>query len=208
EPELEKRGSRYGIGAILLYLAKPERAVQRLRRSHRRQRVEEHSAIAAPPRLGDHGFGEPSTEPAPSRVGPNKQPLHLARLLVDPPQRDAAVIGEEDELVEAERVDELGLEVLERKVDSEAVRVLAEEIPHRLQIFGSRRPHDSTLAQRSRTAQVETFAGSACAGERGPNIRQRCFWPASSTPVPALSTRRSPCLPRTRTRGRWPAGRP
>src|SRR5690242_13478955 len=125
--ELEKRCARHRVVAIRLGLAEAERPVQRLRRSHLRQRVEEHPAVAARTRLADHCLGKLPAETAATRHGPHVQPLHLARVFVDPPERNAAVIGEQHELVQAERLCELGLEVLEREVDAEAVRVLAKE---------------------------------------------------------------------------------
>jgi hypothetical protein len=53
--------------------------------------------------------------------------LHLAGRVVDPTQRDAAFVGERDELVEAEWVSELAIEIREREVNVETLRVIAEQ---------------------------------------------------------------------------------
>ena len=85
--------------------------------------------------------------PAPARRALHVEPLHLAGLVVDAPERDAPALGEEHEHVEAERIGELRLEVLEREIDAEPVGVFAEERPHDLDVV-ARGPvdHDARVA--------------------------------------------------------------
>src|SRR6266545_4429893 len=82
--ELEKRRAGHGVVAVRLGLPKPERHVERLGRTHRGERVEEHSPVAARPRLCDDRLGQAPSEPAAARAGPYEKPLHLAGLVVDP----------------------------------------------------------------------------------------------------------------------------
>src|SRR5262249_12889670 len=61
---------------------------------------------------------------------PNVEALHLTGPLVDLAEADAPVAGEQHQLVEAERVGDLGVEVLKGEVDAERIGVLPQEHSH------------------------------------------------------------------------------
>src|SRR5712692_9640412 len=127
EIELQELRARDGVETVGRDLAEAERLVERPRRVHRRQCIEPHPQVAACPRVSDRRLRERPAETATARRRPDVEALQLARFPVDAAQRDAALCVEQHQLVEPERVGQLGIEILEREIDIQLGGVLPKQ---------------------------------------------------------------------------------
>ena len=148
--------------------------------------------------LGHDSLREPPPEPATPRIRKDVEPLHLAGLGVYPPERDAASLCEEHELVEAQRIGDLRLEVLEGEIDLEPRCVLVEQLTHGLGV-GCFRSADPAVHEPSLARVVD--AARRC-GENGrvPVVEGFVIAEQDVDPVRAPVTRR-PCGRRLTRRG-------
>src|SRR5439155_23615997 len=133
EPELEELRARDRIEAVRRNRAESERAVERARRAHGRNRVETHGLVAPLPRCRHDRLGEASAQAGPARGGADVEALHLA----DPgPERAqggaagrlASHEGKEYGVVVARKLRELTLEILKAEVETERSGVLLDEL--------------------------------------------------------------------------------
>src|SRR5581483_1395879 len=82
---------------------------------------------------------ERAAEARAPRRGPHVQPLHLADAVREGAHADATgVARDEEDVVAIRQRGELVLESLERQIDAERLRILAEERPDELDVLGYR----------------------------------------------------------------------
>src|SRR5579885_441037 len=126
------------VVAVRLCLDESERAVERLRPAHRRQRVEPHAPVAGGARLRDDCFSEPPAQTRAAEFRPDVEAFHFADAAVNLSERDAArrrlTFTRDDEPARgrgifARQTVKLALKILEAQVNAYRSLVLAEQPP-------------------------------------------------------------------------------
>ncbi len=142
---LQKQGTGDGVRTIRRDRPESQGAVERDCFAHRRKSVEAHPRIAFLAGRLDHRQGQTPSQTDTTVARPHVEALHLTGRAVELAQRHAAshalrVSGQQQHAcgrgVVARQPRQLGVEILEREIDAERVRVFAEKGTDEREIFG------------------------------------------------------------------------
>ena len=106
-----------------------------MRLSHDRQCIESHARKSLLARLGDDPLGQCAADCVSAKLRANVEPFHFADVPIQRVQRDAAgdfavPMRDQDRIVVARKGRHFALEILEREVDAERIRIFEEELAH------------------------------------------------------------------------------